>query len=241
MPGPARSARCPHGDDRSRPDRASAADDIPDPRRPGGRLRRACWVWPSASGAAPSSRARAGPVGIVLAELGGPWVLVAFAAGALVAAPESADPGGRAGRRRARRAWPAPARWWSRRSPTTATPPRPRPCSGRPSGCWSAGRPVSPAPPGGPDPAGSWRRRRPGRSASPWSPRGSAASTSAGSTPPATCPVWRRRGWSSPGLALPVLLTRVGPPASWPRAPSSCWPPPSPLLVVVSSHGLGLA
>lgn len=35
----------------------------------------------------------AGPVGVLLAQLGAPWVVVAFAAGAIVADPRSTDPG----------------------------------------------------------------------------------------------------------------------------------------------------
>ena len=186
------------------------------------------------------SEGSGGLVGIGLAQLGAPWVLVAFAAGVLVAEhgrpipPSSGPPSPWAG-------WRVPARWSSRRSATTATPRPPRPCSGRPSGCWSAGRRVSPAPRGGPDPVRSWRPWQPERSASPSSPRGSAASTSAGSTPPARLSHLGARWLVAAGLALPVLLTRGRPAGVVASISVVLLAAPVAALVVVASHGLGLA
>ena len=174
------------------------------------------------------SEGSGGLVGVGLAQLGAPWVLVAFAAGVLVAAhgrliPPSSGPPSRWA------AWRVPARWSSRRSATTATPRPPRPCSGRPPGCWSAGRRVSPAPRGGPDPV----RGRGGRG------RGSARPRPRrrGDRPPRLrlvplhrpgWPTSARGGWSPPASPCRSCSPEVGPPASWPRSRSSCWPPPSP-------------
>ena len=237
--GQARSARWTRGP--PLPSRPAPRPRTPSPDSSRGpRSARGCSASPSASGADRSARAAAASSGSASPSSGprGCWwrlppVSSSSMNGRLIPS-SSGPPSPWAG-------WRVPARWSSRRSATTATPRPPRPCSGRPSGWWSAGRRVSPAPRGGPDPVRS------------------SEATAAGALGLALVAEGIGRldyGWFdstsqvshvgarwlvAAGLALPVLLTRGRPAGVVASISVALLAAPVAAFVVVASHGLGLA
>ena len=188
---------------------------------------RGCWASPSASRAARSARAALALSGSASPSWGrrgwwwrSPLVSSSPAYGRPI--PPSSGPPWRWA------AWRVPAPWSSRRSATTATPRPPRPCSGRPPGCWSAGRRVSPAPRGGPDPVGLVEALAAGALGLALAAEGIGRLDFGWFHSTGQVSHLGRGGWLPPASSYRSCSPEVGPPASWPRSSSSCWPPPSP-------------
>ena len=105
----------------------------------GPRSARACWAWPSASGAVRSSRAPPVPSGSS-SPSSGPRGCSSRSRPAPSSPPHDRPIPAWSGPASRSAVWWVPGRWSSRRSATTATPRPPPPCSGRPPGWASLAR-----------------------------------------------------------------------------------------------------